>query len=160
MLNRNEAATKRVAYAIAKIDEARANLDEACAALSSVEGASAPYAQIRGVSRSVLNLRRDVDQFLADNDRDISLDRKPKTEEEARYATDEPRLLQLARPARPEIERDTEIRVWSLTAESALAFFGYSRARATVRVIKEAPETDRERERYAPEAKLFGITIE
>jgi hypothetical protein len=151
MLNRNEAATKRVAYAIAKLDEARAKLDEACAALSSVEGASAPYKRIRRVSIDTLDLRRDVDQFLADSDSALKLDRNPKVEEEARYATDEA----------PEFERDSEILVWSLTAESALAFFGYSREQAkAVRVIKEAPETERERERYAPEAKLFGITIE
>jgi len=56
-----------------------------------------------------------------------------------------------------EIEHDREIKVWSLDEDSALNFFGYKREDVTIRVLKEAPETEREREKYSPAAKLFGI---
>lgn len=55
------------------------------------------------------------------------------------------------------IERDPMIRVWSMDEESALGFFGYPKG-TPIRVLKERPETEREREKYDPKAKLFGIT--
>ena len=52
-----------------------------------------------------------------------------------------------------------EALVWTLTPESAAQFFGLAPelASARVRVVKEAPETQRERERYVPEAKLYAV---
>lgn len=55
------------------------------------------------------------------------------------------------------IEHDPEIRVWSMDEDGALNFFGYDKADVEIRVIKDKPETEREREKYDPRAKLFGI---
>lgn len=56
------------------------------------------------------------------------------------------------------IERERYAKVWSLTAESARAFFGQADDVEVV-VLKERPESERERERYDPGAKLFGVAI-
>lgn len=57
------------------------------------------------------------------------------------------------------IEYDDEILVWALSEEAALAFFGYQGQGRPVRVAKERPETDREKEKYDPEAKLYAIGV-
>ena len=57
------------------------------------------------------------------------------------------------------IERDRYARVWSLTPESARTFFGQPDTVEVV-VLKEWPESERDKARYAPEAKLFGVRIE
>lgn len=56
-----------------------------------------------------------------------------------------------------EFEPDEWLQVWTLTPENALAFFGLDAATHEVVVLKDSPQTDREREKYRPEAKLFGI---
>jgi hypothetical protein len=55
-------------------------------------------------------------------------------------------------------EPDREVRVWSMDEESARQFFGAG-PDAKVRVVKEAPETEREKQRYDEKAKLFAITL-
>ncbi len=56
-----------------------------------------------------------------------------------------------------DIEPDEWLMVWTLTPESALKFFGLDARKHEVKVLKEGPETEREREKYRPDAKLFGI---
>jgi hypothetical protein len=56
-----------------------------------------------------------------------------------------------------DFEPERECRVWCLSEQDARDFFGAQHAK--VRVIKEAPETEREKERYRPEAKLYGVTF-
>lgn len=58
---------------------------------------------------------------------------------------------------RARIERDAKVLIWSMDKESALAFFGYPPG-TPIRVLKEHPETERDREKYDPNAKLFSIT--
>jgi len=55
-------------------------------------------------------------------------------------------------------EPDKEIRVWAMDEKGALAFFGFSAYDKVVRVIKDAPETEREKEKYDAKAKLFSIS--
>lgn len=57
-----------------------------------------------------------------------------------------------------EIEHDRYVRVWTLTEQSARDFFG-APERAIVVVLKERPETDREKEKYRDDAKLFGVRL-
>lgn len=57
----------------------------------------------------------------------------------------------------PEIDPDSWLMVWTLTPESALNFFGLDATDHEVVVLKEGPQSERERERYRPDAKLFGI---
>ncbi len=56
-----------------------------------------------------------------------------------------------------EFDPDEWLQVWTLTAEDALAFFNLHPRGCEVKVLKEGPETERERAKYKPEAKLFGI---
>lgn len=55
------------------------------------------------------------------------------------------------------IEHMPWIEVWSTSAESARAFFFGPNSDALVVVLKDGPTTERERERYLPTAKLFGV---
>jgi hypothetical protein len=51
---------------------------------------------------------------------------------------------------------DDYLQVWTTSPERALQFFGLTDKHKVV-VLKAAPETDRERERYRPDAVLYGI---
>lgn len=55
-------------------------------------------------------------------------------------------------------EPDREIKVWALDEKGALDFFGFSAYDKIVHVIKNAPETEREKEKYCAAAKCFAIT--
>ncbi len=63
-----------------------------------------------------------------------------------------------AEAARSTIERDRYAKVWTLTPESARAFFAQGDDSEVV-VLKERPESDREKQKYCAEAKLFGVEI-
>lgn len=52
---------------------------------------------------------------------------------------------------------DDWLQVWTFSSARALAFFGLSASSHEVIVLKERPETDRERVHYRDDAKLFGI---
>jgi len=56
------------------------------------------------------------------------------------------------------IERDAELKVWSMTPESARHFFGLPET-TPARIIQDGPQTPDEIERYLPDAKLFGLTV-
>ena len=56
-----------------------------------------------------------------------------------------------------EFEPDEWLQVWTFTPERALAFFGLDAASYEVVVLKDGPQTERERMRYRAGAKLFGI---
>lgn len=53
---------------------------------------------------------------------------------------------------------DREIRVWAMSEQGALDFFGFSAYDKIVRVIQDGPQTDREKEKYTAKSKLFGIS--
>lgn len=53
------------------------------------------------------------------------------------------------------IERDEYARVWCLNEHDAAHFFGWDDPEVVM--LKSAPETDREKEKYKPEAKLYGV---
>lgn len=56
-----------------------------------------------------------------------------------------------------EYEPDKELFVWTVGEDEARYFFGQPLT-APVRVVKEAPETEDERQRYRPDAKLYAVT--
>lgn len=55
-----------------------------------------------------------------------------------------------------EIDPDAELFVWALTEAEARRFFG-SPSDAVCRVVKQQPETPREKARYRADAKLFAV---
>lgn len=55
------------------------------------------------------------------------------------------------------IERDEWLQVWTTTPERALSFFGLDAAKYEVVLLADGPQTARDKERFKPEAKLFGI---
>ena len=52
---------------------------------------------------------------------------------------------------------DDYLQVWSISPETALAFFGLSADTHEVVVLKPRPETEREIASYHPWAVLYGI---
>jgi hypothetical protein len=56
------------------------------------------------------------------------------------------------------IEHDAESFVWTFTADKARSFFGQDQD-APVRVAKDGPQTDDEKAKWKPTAKLFAVTI-
>lgn len=57
------------------------------------------------------------------------------------------------------IEYDPEIKIWALDEQGALDFFGFQRDRFEIRVVKSAPETEHEKQKYSPNAKLFALKV-
>lgn len=51
-----------------------------------------------------------------------------------------------------------EALVWALHEEGALSFFGLPPG-TPVRLLQRGPQTEREKERYAPEANLYAIKV-
>ncbi len=59
-------------------------------------------------------------------------------------------------PQKTEFEHVPWLEVWSTSPERAREMFGLP-ADTLVVVLKDGPETEREKERYRPEAKLYGL---
>lgn len=54
-------------------------------------------------------------------------------------------------------EPDEWLMVWTTSAERSLSFFNLDAATHEVKVLADGPQTEGDKRRYKPEAKLFGI---
>lgn len=82
---RTKAAQQRVRVAIGHLEKARAQLDDACTDLSTVQGAAREYDTIRKLSIATLNARRSLDEnahAAMVSPKPWTLDHKPTEQEE------------------------------------------------------------------------------
>lgn len=110
-MNKQEAAKKRVEFALDRMVNAQETLDEALRALSAVVGVAADYKQVRGLSDHIKSAFYTLSDKLETDGDKFKLDHEPSDKNEARYALPVDILINEEK----KIERDQEIKIWDVS---------------------------------------------